>query len=67
MRGFFFLLVLGGLLVVAYLAMQNFSSDVGVAGQGSPATVVDRAQDVADEANRVLEEQEEQRRRALDE
>jgi len=65
MRGFFFLLVLGGLLVVAYLAMQNFSSEVGVAGQGSPAAVVDRAQDVADEANRVLEEQEEQRRRAL--
>jgi len=67
MRGFFFLLVLGGLLVVAYLAMQNFSSEVGVTGEGSRATAVDRAQDVVDEANRVLDEQEAQRRRALDE
>jgi len=65
MRGFFFLLVLGGLLVVAYLAMQNFSTEVGVDGEKSAATVIDRAQDVADEANRVMEEQEEQRRRAL--
>jgi len=65
MRGVLLLAVLGGLLVVAYLAMQNASTEVGVKGEQSPAAVVDRAQDVADEANRVLEEQEEQRRRAL--
>ena len=65
MRGFFFLMVLGGLLVVAYLAMQSFSTEVGVEGKDSRATVVDRAQEVADEANRGLQEQQEQRRRAL--
>jgi hypothetical protein len=65
MRGFLFLMVLGGLLVVVYLAMQNFSAEVGVEGDDSRAAVVERAQDVADEANRVLEEQEAQRRRAL--
>ena len=67
MRGFLFLLVLGGLLVVAYLSLQNFSSQAGVQGQDSQATVVDRAQGAADQASRVLQEQEEQRRRALDE
>jgi len=65
MRGFFFLLVLGGLLVVAFLAIQNFSPEVGVDGKDSRAAVVDRAHDVADEAHRVLGEDEEQRRRAL--
>jgi hypothetical protein len=67
LRGFLFLLVLGGLLVVAYLSLQNFSSQVGDQGQDSRTTVVDRAQEAADQASRVLQEQEEQRRQALDE
>lgn len=65
MRGFFLPAVLGGSLVVAYFATQNFSTEVEVEREDSRATVVDRAQDAADEASRVLGVREEQRRRAL--
>ena len=54
MRGAFFIIVLAAMLIVAYLVMKNIQSTPGTADV-EKIEVIDKAKDVAREAEKVNE------------